>query len=147
MDVSNSLIRSLSISKYLTRSRWLRINEVQLYIILVTLLYIDIYFSACVLDFLVLISQCPGVVDGDSAARDSMLKTEVMTDVLMVETDNIKDQPFTSDMKVKVSTSLATYLDWTLKWLICHLPLPVNKVEQVLFTGTSMTCTLGLGYT
>jgi len=32
MDVHNSLIRSLSISKYLTRSQWLRINEVQLYI-------------------------------------------------------------------------------------------------------------------
>jgi len=33
MDVRNSLIRSLGISKYLTRSRWLRINEVQLYYI------------------------------------------------------------------------------------------------------------------
>ena len=31
MDVRNSFIRSLSISKYFTRSRWLRINEVQLY--------------------------------------------------------------------------------------------------------------------
>ena len=31
MDVRISFIRSLSISKYLTRSRWLRFNEVQLY--------------------------------------------------------------------------------------------------------------------
>jgi len=33
MDVRNSLIRSLGISKYLTQSRWLRINEVQLYFV------------------------------------------------------------------------------------------------------------------
>jgi len=35
MNVWNLLIWSLTISKYLTRSRWLRINKVQLYLILI----------------------------------------------------------------------------------------------------------------
>ncbi|XP_052280606.1 lon protease homolog, mitochondrial-like isoform X2 [Dreissena polymorpha] len=41
----------------------------------------------------------------ESSAREGMLNTTIMSDVLMVETENTPDEPFTSDMKLKALTA------------------------------------------